>query len=59
MHDSRQQVINVFGEPIPRLYVAGELGSVFGHLYLSAGNLSECFIGGRVAGREAAAQVPQ
>ncbi len=56
MHDPRQQVLNVFGEPIPRLYVAGELGSVFGHLYLSAGNLSECFIGGRIAGREAAAQ---
>jgi succinate dehydrogenase/fumarate reductase flavoprotein subunit len=56
MHDPRQQVLNVYGEPIPRLYVAGELGSVFGHLYLSGGNLSECFIGGRIAGREAAAQ---
>jgi len=56
MHDPRQQVLNAFGEAIPRLYVAGELGSVFGHLYLSAGNLSECFIGGRIAGREAAAQ---
>jgi succinate dehydrogenase/fumarate reductase flavoprotein subunit len=59
MHDSRQQVINVYGEPIPRLYVAGELGSVFAHLYLSAGNISECFIGGRIAGREAAAEEPQ
>jgi succinate dehydrogenase/fumarate reductase flavoprotein subunit len=55
MHNPRQQVLDVFGEPIARLYVAGELGSVFGHLYLSAGNLSECFIGGRIAGREAAA----
>jgi succinate dehydrogenase/fumarate reductase flavoprotein subunit len=54
MHNTRQQVLNVFGEPIPRLYVAGELGSVFGHLYLSGGNLTECFVGGRIAGREAA-----
>ena len=36
----------------------GELGSVFGHLYLSGGNLAECFVGGRIAGREAAAQPP-
>ena len=58
MHDPRQRVLNAFGEPIERLYVAGELGSVFGHLYLSGGNLTECFVGGRIAGREAAAQPP-
>jgi hypothetical protein len=28
------------------------LGSIFGHLYLSGGNLAECFIGGRIAGLE-------
>jgi hypothetical protein len=28
---------------------------VFGHLYLSGGNIAECFVGGRIAGREAAA----
>jgi succinate dehydrogenase/fumarate reductase flavoprotein subunit len=53
-HDARQRVLNPFGEVIPGLYVAGELGSVFGHLYLSGGNLAECFIGGRIAGQEAA-----
>jgi len=58
MHDTRQRVLDVFGEPIPRLFVAGELGSVFGHLYLSGGNLTECFVGGRIAGREAALGVP-
>jgi hypothetical protein len=26
---------------------------VFGHLYISGGNLSECFVGGRTAAREA------
>ena len=53
-HDERQRVIDVWGAPIPRLYAAGELGSVFGHLYMSGGNLAECFIGGRIAGQEAA-----
>jgi succinate dehydrogenase/fumarate reductase flavoprotein subunit len=36
------------------LYAAGELGGVFGHLYISGGNLAECFVGGWVAGRNAA-----
>ncbi|MBT6276653.1 MAG: FAD-binding protein, partial [Chromatiales bacterium] len=54
VHDARQRVLDPFGEPIDGLYAAGELGSVFGHLYLSGGNVSECFIGGRIAGREAA-----
>lgn len=57
--NSRQEVLDAFGAPIPRLYAAGELGSVFGHLYLSGGNLAECMIGGRLAGREAAALEPR
>jgi succinate dehydrogenase/fumarate reductase flavoprotein subunit len=56
MHDADQRVLDVFGQPIPRLYAAGECGSVFGHLYMSGGNLAECFIGGRIAGRAAAAE---
>ncbi|MCC6531921.1 MAG: FAD-binding protein [Burkholderiales bacterium] len=54
VHDERQRVLNPFGEPIPGLYVAGELGSIWGHLYLSGGNLAECFITGRIAGEQAA-----
>ncbi|RPI47242.1 MAG: FAD-dependent oxidoreductase [Betaproteobacteria bacterium] len=54
VHDARQRVLNAFGEPIPRLYEAGELGSIWGHLYLGGGNLTECFVTGRIAGREAA-----
>lgn len=53
-HDEEQRVLDAFGAPIERLYVAGELGSVFGHLYISGGNLSECLIGGRIAGINAA-----
>ena len=43
---------------IPRLYSAGELGSVFGLLYQGAGNLGECLAFGRIAGREAAMEEP-
>ena len=59
VHDARQRVLNPYGEPIPRLFEAGELGSIWGHLYLGGGNLAECFITGRIAGREAAATAPQ
>ena len=54
-HDTEQRVLNTYGEPIPRLFEAGELGSIWGSLYLGGGNLSECFITGRIAAREAAA----
>jgi succinate dehydrogenase/fumarate reductase flavoprotein subunit len=27
---------------------------VFGHIYMSGGNIAECFVGGRIAGRLAA-----
>ena len=58
VHNAKQQILSVYAEPIARLYAAGELGSAFGHLYLSGGNITECFITGRVAGRQAAALAP-
>ena len=51
-HDERQRVLNSFGEPIPGLYAVGECGSCFGFLYMSGGNLAECFVGGQIAGYE-------
>ena len=51
-HDERQRVLRPDGSPIPRLFAAGEMGSLFGHLYLSGGNIAECFWGGWVAGTE-------
>jgi succinate dehydrogenase/fumarate reductase flavoprotein subunit len=57
-HDEDQRVLSSFGEPIGRLFVAGELGSVFGHLYLSGGNYSECLVAGRIAGAKAARLKP-
>lgn len=58
VHDADQRVLDPYGEPIQRLYAAGELGGVFGHLYLAGGNLAECFVGGRNAGRHAAGLRP-
>ncbi len=56
VHDARQRVLDPWGVPIAGLYAAGELGSVFGHVYMAGGNLAECFVGGAIAGREAAAR---
>jgi len=57
-HDVRQQIIDPYGSPIPRLYAAGELGSFWAHVYLLAGNLGECLSSGRIAGTNAAAEPP-
>jgi succinate dehydrogenase/fumarate reductase flavoprotein subunit len=54
--NSRGQILNVWGKPIKRLYSAGELGSVWGFLYQSGGNLGECLGLGRMAGTHAAAE---
>ncbi len=50
------QVLDVHGEPIRRLYSAGELGSIWGIIYPGAGNVSECLASGRIAGRNAVAE---
>ncbi len=54
VHDAAQRILRPDGTPIARLYAAGEMGSVFGHLYMSGGNIAECFVGGRIAGVGAA-----
>lgn len=58
VHDAGSRVIDVYGKPIPRLFAAGELGSSFGHLYLSGGNIAECVVTGRISGACAAALAP-
>jgi len=55
-HDKESRVLDQHGKPIPRLYAAGELGSLFGWLYEAGGGLSECIVFGRIAGRNAAAE---
>ena len=50
------QIIRPDGSPIPRLYSAGELGSIYSYLYQGTGNIGECLAFGRVSGRNAAAE---
>ena len=52
--NSRAQVVNPFGKPIPGLYAAGECGSIYGMLYpMGGGNLAECIAVGRGAAENA------
>ena len=52
---AKAEVLNLDGEPIPGLYSAGELGSIYGMLYpAGGGNLGECIAFGRIAGENAA-----
>ncbi|MFC1966260.1 FAD-dependent oxidoreductase [Chloroflexota bacterium] len=56
--NARAEVLNLDGEPIPGLYGAGELGSIYGMLYpAGGGNLAECIAFGRIAGANAARRV--
>ena len=56
--NARGQVLNVWGNPIKRLYSAGELGSLWHRNYPGGGNVSEALAFGRIAGRNAAAEKP-
>ena len=52
------QVLTPFNKPIARLYSAGELGSMWGHIYQGACNNSEACVFGRIAGRTVAGEKP-
>src|ERR1700761_7304951 len=54
--NERAQIVRPDGSPIPRLYSAGELGSIYSYLYQGTGNIGECLAFGRIAGRNAAAE---
>ena len=56
--NERAEVVRPDGTPIPRLYSAGELGSIFSYLYQGTGNIGEALGFGRIAGRNAAAGRP-
>jgi succinate dehydrogenase/fumarate reductase flavoprotein subunit len=57
--NARAQVVRPDGSPIPRLYSAGELGSIYGYLYQGTGNIGECFAFGRIAARHSINETPQ
>ncbi len=56
-HNCLSQALDMNGNPIPRLYTAGELGSFFGHLYQGGSNLPEALAFGLIAGEQAAAEI--
>ena len=51
--NARAQVVDVNDKPIPGLYSAGELGSIWGTVYQGSSNIAECLIFGMIAAREA------
>ena len=57
-HDGEARVLDPDGKPIPRLYSAGELGSIWAFIYQGSGNLTECVVFGRIAGGNAASETP-
>jgi succinate dehydrogenase/fumarate reductase flavoprotein subunit len=56
--NARREVLDWDDTPIPRLYAAGEICSVFQFVYQGGGNLAECIVFGRIAGMNAAAETP-
>ena len=57
--NTKCQILDPYGEPIPRLYKAGELGSFYGHLYALSGNLPECIVEGIAAAENAVKESSQ
>jgi 3-oxosteroid 1-dehydrogenase len=52
----RKWTLDINRKPIPRLYSAGELGSIFSYHYQEAGNIGECLAFGRIAAEHAVAE---
>jgi succinate dehydrogenase/fumarate reductase flavoprotein subunit len=52
--NEKAEVTDPFGTPIPGLYSAGELGSMWGLIYQGGGNIAESLVFGRIAGANAA-----
>jgi flavocytochrome c len=53
MVDKSQRVLNVFGEAIPRLYAAGDMGKS-GKVALHGTHVAWAFVSGRIAGKNVA-----
>jgi len=52
------QALDLKGDPIPRLYAAGEFGTVYGYMYNGGGNISDAVASGRTAGKHCASLEP-
>ena len=56
--NERGQIVRPDSSPIPRLYSAGEMGSIYSYLYQGTGNIGEAFAFGRISARNAVAEKP-
>lgn len=56
---ARGEVLDPWGNPIPGLFSAGELGSIFSTHYPGGMNYGEAFVSGRVAGAAALGTEPK
>jgi succinate dehydrogenase/fumarate reductase flavoprotein subunit len=56
--DANANIVRVDKTPIERLYSTGEFGSIWAWYYQGAGNISECMVFGRIAGKSVAAFEP-
>ena len=52
----KQRVLDPMEKPIPRLYVAGEISSISGIFIWKREIFPECFVAGKIAGQNAAAE---
>lgn len=51
---AKGEVTDVDGNPIPRLFAAGEMGCIYSYMYNGGGNVGEALASGRIAVRNAA-----
>lgn len=56
--NAAREVLTWDGKAIPRLFTAGEISSALKFVYQGGGNLTECIVFGRIAGKNAAALKP-
>jgi len=54
--NAKAQIVQVSGEVLPRLYSAGELGSIHSYLYNSGGNIGNAWPSDGLRGETAAAE---
>lgn len=59
VRDAQARILDPYGEAIPHLYSAGEFGSIWGAMYQGTGNIAECCVFGRIAAREAMANISE
>jgi len=59
VRNSNAEVLDASGNPIPRLYSAGEMGEVFSYLYQCCRNVSACHTMGRIAAANVTALMSQ